>query len=227
MPFPMPFTSLGAFLTLFTVPFFAGKLCGDNVLMSGIWSFIWGMCAVSAISIAYYAYYNYYIYIGIFNLPYGYIFLIILAGILALNIIGFFLNYCILMRRDLKYLKWRQKAHCSNIAGLYIVQALILLNYNSIHIIWSNLKGMPKLTNPDNLKFIGIISAFGLILCLVYTTASVFLIINLPILFFIWLDSIVTFILMVIISGLALRRPSNFFDEKIDGLPLHKRQISN
>ena len=71
----------------------------------------------------------------------------------------------------------------------------------------------PRLHSPDRFQFIGVISFFGLLLSLCYVVTSVLLILEYDKLFLIWLDPMVVTICAVILSGCALRRPSNFFDE--------------
>lgn len=200
---------------------------GKDILIWGLWSWIWGIVETGAFAFTSYAYYCYFIYIGIFSNPFGIILLTIISILLVLNVSTMILNYSLVLLKDSIYLRWRSKAKCRSITIVYISQFFMILNYKSFHLLWSNISHFPRLSSPKIFRFIGVISFFGLLLSLCYAIIAILLILEYDELFFIWLDTLVVSACAVLLSGCALRRPENFFDEEIDGLPLHKRHHSS
>lgn len=70
-------------------------------------------------------------------------------------------------------------------------------------------------------------SALGLVNSIAIVIILIFLINDVNSLFFVWLDAVVVIVITAILSGLAIKRSDNFFEEKLEDMILHRKHISN
>lgn len=143
------------------------------------WPFLataWGAPEIGALVVSTYAYHKYYVFLFINDPIFGYVIICALGLFFLVNISVFCYSICAIFFNDDRFRRWKKHAPCIQITFLTFVELITAINFKFHHLIWSGLRGTPKLESVSKLKYLTIFSAINLINSIAFVAVFIFLI---------------------------------------------------
>jgi hypothetical protein len=138
------------------------------------------------------------------------VYCICLIALFLLGIVSFYFSIRI-TSKDRMFKQWQHKSNYLYVCLVNKIQILSIANYKLQNLIWCGIKVLPFLENITQLRYLSLISAFGISITLSHTVVTIILISLESQLQLIYYDCLTVMVLSSIFSLLSIRRHKDLF----------------